>query len=118
MLVGWWLCWGWSGEVLEGLVWAWFFGGVGRVYVVWGIVVAGAWVWGGFVGWALGGIGGKGCLGWDWFFFVWYRASSMLTAMRLPLFFVVPSSQDGMTAAKCFVYSTSCSAGSFLANKL
>ena len=42
----------------------------------------------------------------------------MLTAMRLPLFLVVPSSQDGMTAAKCSVYSSSCSAWTFVVNKL
>ena len=46
------------------------------------------------------------------------RAGLMLAAMQLPLFFVVPSSQDGMTAAKCSVYSSSCSARSFVVNKL
>ena len=42
----------------------------------------------------------------------------MLAAMHLPLFFVVPSSHDGMTAAKYSVYSTSLSAWSFVVNKL
>ena len=32
------------------LVWARFCGGVGRMQVVWGVVVVGACVWGGFVG--------------------------------------------------------------------
>lgn len=120
VLVGWWLCWGWgwSGEVLGMIVWARFCGGVGGVQVVCGVIVVGAWVWGGFVSWMLDCIGGRGCLGWDRFFFVWYRAGSVLTAMRLPLFFVVPSSQDGMTASKCSVYSTNCSARSFVVNKL
>jgi len=70
VLVGWWLCWGWSGEVLRMLVWAVFCGGVGMVQVVCGIIAVGAWVWGGFVGWVMDCIGSRGCLGWDWFFFV------------------------------------------------
>ena len=86
--------------------------------MVCGVIVVGAWFWVGFVGWVLGCIGGKGCRGWDRFFFVWCRAGSMLTAIRLPLFFVVPSSHDGMTASKCSVYSTSCSARSFVVNRL
>ena len=42
----------------------------------------------------------------------------MLAAMRLPLFFVVPLSHDGITAVKCSMYSTSRSAWSFVVNKL
>ena len=38
--------------------------------------------------------------------------------MHVPLFFVVPSNHDGITAVKCSVYSTSCSAWSFVVNKL
>ena len=50
MLVGWWLCWGWSGWMLVVLVWAWSFGGAGRVRVFWDVIGGGAWVLSGFGG--------------------------------------------------------------------
>jgi hypothetical protein len=100
------------------LVWVWVLGGVGRVRVFWDVIGVGVWVLGGFGGQVFVGISGWGCLSWPRFFFVWNSAGLMLAAMRLPLFFVVPSSHDGITAVKCSVYSTSRSALSFVVNRL
>ena len=86
--------------------------------VFWDVLGVGAWVLSGFGGCAFDSIGGWGCLGWFWFLFAWNSAGSMLAAMRLPLFFVVPSSHDGITTVKCSMYSTSWSAWSFVVNKL
>ena len=42
VLVGWWLCWDWSGEMLGVLVWARFCEGAGRVKMFWYVAVVGA----------------------------------------------------------------------------